>query len=85
MRSVQFRKKYALQAEYKEHGQLGKYQKVTVSGAEDSKEKRASEEVEKHRAFQAEGRALSFAGRKRRNLSFWFLKSGFSPNLGLGH
>ena len=32
MRSVQVRKKYALQAEYKEHGQLGKYQKVTVSG-----------------------------------------------------
>ena len=79
MRSVQFRKKYALQAEYKEHGQLGKYQK----GAEDSKEKRVGEEVEKHRAFQAEGRALGFAGRKRRNLSFWFLKSGFSPNLGL--
>ena len=32
MRSVQVRKKYALQAEYKEHGQLGKYQKVSVSG-----------------------------------------------------
>lgn len=46
MRSVQVRKN-ALQAECKERGQLGKYQKVTVSGGEDSKEKREGEEVEK--------------------------------------
>lgn len=76
MRSVQVREKYALQAEYKEHGQLGKYQKVTVSGAEDGKEKREGEEVEKHRAFQAEGRALGFAGRKRRSLSVAHLGLG---------
>ena len=51
----------------KEWGQREGKRKEGHKGGKE--EKREGEEVETHRAFQAEGRALGFAGRKRRNLS----------------